>query len=204
MSSVKTRVAIVGGKFLLTHPSSRITRLVVRLVVRRVRGKLLSATHAEAIPATRGSRLTTIVGIAVVAGGIVLLVRKAGTPEQETSVVTVPPPHAPFPPAATTPPETREAPPVTPTASPAAEAAAADVGTDDAALVMRVKAKLFGGIPPLGVTIESHSGVVTLRGRVADQEDEGRLVRSAEQVEGVKAVQSELQAAGTEPGSASS
>ncbi len=41
---------------------------------------------------------------------------------------------------------------------------------------------------------------MTLRGQVADEEAEVRVVRDAEKIEGVKAVQSELQTAGAEPG----
>ncbi len=208
MSSVKSRVAFAGGKYLVKHPRSRVTRLVVRLAVRRVAKKLVAATHADAIPAARGSRVTTVVGIAAVAGGIVLVVRKTAKPAAPESAVTVPPPYAPFPPAADAgpeaagaPAETRDAPPTSPTTSPAAEAAAAEVGGDDEALVARVEAKLFSGAPALGVTVESQAGVVTLRGRVADEEAEGRFVRDAETIEGVKAVQSELEVAGAEPGS---
>lgn len=202
MPSVKSRVALAGGKYLITHPRGRITRLVVRLAVRRLSGKLVSATHADAIPPVRGSRLTTIAGIAAVAGGIVLVVRRTTKSETAASTVDVPAPYAPFPPAAGAPPESRDAPPSTPTTSMAAEAA--DVGDGDDALVARVQAKLFGGTPPLGVTVESHAGVITLRGKVADDEAEVRFVRDAETIEGVKAVRSELQTAGAEPGSPAS
>ena len=204
MPSVKSRVAFAGGKYLLKHPRSRITRIVVRFAVGRVSKKLVAATHADAIPATRGSRVTTVAGIAAVAGGIVLVVRRTTKKTAPESTVAVPPPYAPFPPAAGAPPETRDAPPTSPTTSPAAEAAAAELGDGDDALVARVQAKLFSGTPPLGVTVESHAGVVTLRGRVADEEAEGRFVRDAETIEGVKAVQSELQIAGAEPGSPAS
>jgi len=204
MATVKSRIALAGGKYLVTHPRSRLTRVVVRFVVRRVSKKVVTATHLDAIPATRGSRLVTVAGIAVVAGGIVIVVRKSTKSAEAQPADAVPSPHAPFPPAAGTPPETRDAPPTTPTTSPAAEAAAvvaaADVSDNDDALVARVEAKLFGGAPGLGVEVEAASGVVTLRGQVVDEEAEGRFVRDAEQVEGVKAVQSELQTAGAEPG----
>jgi osmotically-inducible protein OsmY len=78
------------------------------------------------------------------------------------------------------------------------------VSGDDEALAMRVEKQLFGGAPPPGVTVESRAGVVTLRGPVADEQAEVRFVRDAEAIEGVKAVQSELQAAGADPGSAPS
>jgi hypothetical protein len=208
MASMKTRVAVAGGKYLVTHPRGRLTRVVVRFAVKRVSKKLATATRVDAIPATGGSRLTTVAGIAVVAGGIVLLARRARTPEAPS--VVVPPPHAPFPAAApaAAPPETRDAPSTTPTTSPAAEAAsivameaaAADLGDDDEALAARVQAELFGGTPPLNVSVESASGVITLRGTVADADAEGRFVRNAEAVPGVKAVQSELLTAGAEPG----
>ncbi len=242
MATVKSRVALAGGKYLVTHPRSRLTRFVVRFAVRRVSKKVVTATHVDAIPATRGSRLTTVVGVVVVAGGIVLVVRKTTKRKDEQPAAAVtpayppagaappattasPPPPAAAPPATTAsppppaaappatsgaplsaaaPPETRDAPPTTPTTSPAAEAAAvvaaADVSDDDDALVARVEAKLFGGTPGVGVEVEVASGVVTLRGQVVDEEAEGRFVRDAEQVEGVKAVQSELETAGAEPG----
>jgi len=204
MATVKSRVALAGGKYLVTHPRSRLTRFVVRVVVRRVSRKVVAATHVEAIPATRGSRLVTVVGIAVVAGGIVVIVRRTTKRADGASAAAVPPPYAPFPPAGGAPPETRDAPPATPTTSPAAEAAAvaaaAGVSDEDGALAARVEAKLVGGLPGVGVEVEVVSGVVTLRGQVADEEAEGRFVRDAEQVEGVKAVQSELQTAGADPG----
>ncbi|MCW3012127.1 MAG: hypothetical protein JWO90_2531, partial [Solirubrobacterales bacterium] len=81
MASMKTRVAVAGGKYLVTHPRGRLTRVVVRFAVKRVSKKLATATRVDAIPATGGSRLTTVAGIAVVAGGIVLLARRARTPE---------------------------------------------------------------------------------------------------------------------------
>jgi len=238
MATVKSRVALAGGKYLVTHPRSRLTRFVVRFAVRRVSKKVVTATHVDAIPATRGSRLTTVVGIVVVAGGIVLVVRRvkkredvqpvgavtpayppAGAAPPVTTAFPSPPAAAPpatsgAPLSAATPPETRDAPPTTPTTSPAAEAAAvvaaADVSDDDDALVARVEAKLFGGTPGVGVgvgvgvAVEAAGGVVTLRGQVVDEEAEGRFVRDAEQVEGVKAVQSELQTAGAEPGPSAS
>ncbi len=232
MATVKSRVALAGGKYLVTHPRSRLTRFVVRFAVRRVSKKVVTATHVDAIPATRGSRLTTVVGVVVVAGGIVLVVRKTTKRKDEQPAAAVTPAYPPAgaaPPATTafpsppaaappatsgaplsaaTPPETRDAPPTTPTTSPAAEAAAvvaaADVSDDDDALVARVEAKLFGGTPGVGVAVEAASGVVTLRGQVVDEEVEGRFVRDAEQVEGVKAVQSELQTAGAEPGPSAS
>lgn len=203
MLTVKTRIALKGGRYLATHPRSWLTRVVVRFAIRRLTGKLAGVTHAEAIPATRGSRLTTVAGVAAVAGGIILVVRRAAaSPNVTETAVTVPPPFAPFPAAAgaAAPPETRDAPPTSPTTSPAAEAAAADVGEGDDALVVRVRSELFGGTPPLGVTVESHSGVITLRGRVADLDAESRFVRDAEAIDGVKAVQSELQHATAEPG----
>jgi len=206
MATVKSRVALAGGKYLVTHPRSRLTSFVVRFAVRRVSKKLVTATHVDAIPATRGSRLVTVVGVAVVAGGIVVIVRKTTKREGAQPAATPPQPYAPFPPAAGTPPETRDAPPTTPTTSPAAEAAAvaaaAEVSDGDDALAARVEATLFGGSPGIGigVAVEAAGGVVTLRGQVADEEAEGRFVRDAEQVEGVKAVQSELQTAGAELG----
>ncbi len=219
MASVKTRVALTGGKYLLTHPRSRLTRFVVRFAARKLRSRIATATRVEAIPATRGSRLTTVLGVAVVAGAVVIVVRRAARRPEPAPSVTVPPPYAPVAPAATSrpaAPEPREAPPAAAATSPAAEAAASveaaanlaaaatDVGEGDDAVVARVQAKLFGGTPPLGVSVEAHAGVVTLRGTVADQDAETRFVRDAEQIEGVKAVQSELQTAGAEPGDAGS
>ncbi|MBA2347264.1 MAG: BON domain-containing protein, partial [Solirubrobacterales bacterium] len=102
---------------------------------------------------------------------------------------------------AAAPPESRDAPPVSPTVSLPAEAAAEEIGDGDEALVARVTAQLFDGAPALGVEVAASGGVVTLRGEVADEEAEGRFVRDAEQVEGVKAVQSELVT--SEPGAAS-
>ena len=203
MPSVRTRVAFAGGKYLITHPRGRITRLVVRLVVRKVSRKLVTVTHAGAIPATRGSRLATVVGVIVVAGGIVYVVRRTNGSSHAESAVTVPPPHAPFPAASpvAAPPESRDAPSSTPVTSPAAEAAASGVGEGDDALVARVEAGLFGGTAPLGVSVSSTAGVVTLRGQVADEEAEVRFVRDAEAIDGVKAVQSELETVGSEPGS---
>jgi hypothetical protein len=210
MSSVKSRVALAGGKYLVTHPRSRLTHAVVRFALRRVSKKVVTATHADAIPATRGSRLTTVIGVAAVAGGIVLVVRRTTKRADAPSTVAVPAPYAPFPPAAGAPPEaagappeTRDAPPVTPTTSPAAEAAAvaaaADLGDSDDDLAARVEARLSADAPDLGVRVEASSGVVTLSGQIDDEEAEGRVVRDAERVEGVKAVQSELQTAGAEP-----
>ena len=248
MASVKSRVALAGGKYLLTHPRSRITHVVVRFARKRIAKKLAMTTHADAIPATRGSRLTTVAGIAAVAGGIVLVVRRTTKPAEASSSVNLPEPYAPFPPAQgpppetesapletagpppeterapletagappetesapletqSEPPETADAPPVSPTISPAAEAAAVaatdNLGDSDDEIVARVEAKLFGGAPGL-VKVEVSGGVVTLSGPVDDEEAEGRFVRDAEQVEGVKAVRSELQTAGAEPGSPS-
>ncbi len=208
MATVKSRVALAGGKYLVTHPRSRLTRFVVRFALRRVSKKVVTATRIDAIPATRGSRLVTVVGVVVVAGGIVLIVRRITKREDAQPAGTVTPAYPPVPPVDAAPPETRDAPPATPTTSPAAEAAAvvaaADVSDDDDVLVARVEARLFGGLPSVGVEVEAVSGVVTLRGQVADEEAEGRFVRDAEEVEGVKAVQSELQTAGAEPGSPSS
>ncbi len=203
MPSAKTRIAVTGGKFLITHPRSRITKFVVRFAVRKLSKKAVAATHYDAIPEVRGSRLITvgsIAGVAAVAGGIVVAARRT---KSTASPVVVPPANAPFPAATggSAPPETRDAPSTTPTTSPAAEAAAEVLGDGDDAIVARVQSKLFGGTPPLGVTVEAHAGVVTLRGQVADEEAEGLLVRDAETIEGVKAVQSELQTAGSEPGS---
>ena len=204
MATVKSRVALAGGKYLVTHPRSRLTRFVVRFAVRRVSKKVVTATHVDAIPATRGSRVVTVVGVVVVAGGIVLIVRRITKREDAQPVGTVTPAYPPVPPVGATPPETRDAPPIIPTTSPAAEAAAvaaaSDVSDDDDALAARVEARLFGGLPSVAVEVEAVSGVVTLRGQVVDEEAEGRFVRDAEQVEGVKAVQSELQTAGAEPG----
>ena len=234
MASVKSRVALAGGKYLLTHPRARITHVVVRFARKRIAKKLARTTHAGAIPATRGSRLTTVAGIAAVAGGIVLVVRRTTKPAEASSTVNLPEPYAPFPPAQgpppetesapletagappetesapletqSEPPETADAPPVSPTISPAAEAAAVaatdNLGDSDDEIVARVEAKLFGGAPGL-VKVEVSGGVVTLSGPVDDEEAEGRFVRDAEQVEGVKAVRSELQTAGAEPGSPS-
>lgn len=207
MPSAKTRVALAGGKHLVKHPRSRLTRFVVRFAARRVGARIATATHAEAIPATRGSRLTTVGGVVVVAGGIVVLVRRSGTRGPAASAVVVPVPHAPVPAAAPVAPAAAAAPPSTPSTSPAAEAAritaveavASELGDGDAALVARVRAELFGGTPPLGVTVQSNAGVVTLRGQVADEEAEVRFVRDAERIEGVKAVQSELVTSGDGP-----
>ncbi len=248
MASVKSRVALVGGKYLLTHPRSRITHVVVRFARKRIAKKLARTTHADAIPATRSSRLTTVAGIAAVAGGIVLVVRRTTKPAEASSPVNLPEPYAAFPPAQdpppetesapletagappetesapvetvaappetenaplepqSAPPETADAPPISPTISPAADAAAvaatANLGASDDEIVARVEAKLFGGTPGL-VKVEVSGGVVTLSGPVDDEEAEGRFVRDAEQVEGVKAVRSELQTARAEPGSPS-
>ena len=192
--TVKTRLAVAGGKFLITHPRSRITRFVVRFAVRKLSGKFVEATHADAIPATRGSRLVTVAGVVVVAGGIVFIVRRSTRSDASGSGITVPPPNAPFPTAApaAAPPESRDAPPVSPTVNLAAEAAAEEIGDGDDALAARVTARLFGATPALGVEVAATAGVITLRGEVADEDAEGRFVRDAEQVEGVKAVQSEL------------
>lgn len=201
--TVKTRLAVAGGKYLVTHPRSRITHFVVRFVARKLSGKLVEATHADAIPATRGSRLVTVVGVVVVAGGIIYVVRRSASSADAASSVEVPSPHAPFPAAApaAAPPESRDAPPTSPTVSLAAEAAAEDVGDGDEALVARVTAQLFDGSPALGVEVAASAGVITLRGEVADEEAEVRFVRDAEQVEGVKAVQSELVTAESGPAS---
>ncbi|MBA2349545.1 MAG: hypothetical protein H0V81_14760, partial [Solirubrobacterales bacterium] len=75
--TVKTRLAVAGGKYLVTHPRSRITRFVVRFAARKLSDKFVEATHADAIPATRGSRLVTVAGVVVVAGGIVYVVRRS-------------------------------------------------------------------------------------------------------------------------------
>lgn len=193
--TVKTRVVVAGGKYLVTHPRSRITRVVVRFAVRKLSDKIATATHADAIPATRGSRLVTVVGVVVVAGGVVYVVRRSTRSEDAAPSVTVPAPNAPFPAAApaAAPPESRDAPPLSPTVSLAAEAAAEELGgDDDDALAARVVARLFDGTPALGVEVAATAGVITLRGEVADEDAEGRFVRDAEQVEGVKAVQSEL------------
>ncbi len=199
--TVKTRLAVAGGKYLVTHPRSRITRFVVRFAVRKLSNKIVDATHADAIPATRGSRLVTVAGVVVVAGGIVYVVRRSSGDAPTSPAVFVPPASAPFPAAApaAAPPESRDAPPATPTTNLAAEAAAEELGDGDEALVARVVARLFDGTPALGVEVAATAGVITLRGEVADEAAEGRFVRDAEQVEGVKAVQSELVTG--EPGS---
>lgn len=112
MSTVKTRVAAAGGRFLIKRPRSRLTRFVVRLVLRRVSGKLAAVAHVDAIPAPRGSRLTTAAGVAAVAGGVTFLARRhTSAAKQEPAYV---PPVAPVPAAA-------QAPPTTPAMSPAAE-----------------------------------------------------------------------------------
>ncbi len=192
--TVKTRLAVTGGKYLVTHPRSRITRFVVRFAVRKLSDKLQEVTHADAIPATRGSRLVTVAGVVVVAGAVVYVVRRSIRVEDPAPSVAVPPSNAPFPAAApaAAPPESRDAPPASPTVSLAAEAAAEEIGDGDEALAARVVARLFDGTPALGVEVAATAGVITLRGEVADEEAEGRFVRDAEQVEGVKAVQSEL------------
>ncbi len=206
MPSVKTRVAITGGKYLVTHPRSRLTRWVIRFVARRVGTRLARLANRGPFAlrlVVVGWLAAVVAGSAVVAGGVAFVVRRrrrrAAAREAVAPLVTPP-----FPPSAATPPETRDAPSTTPTTSPASEAAAltaaAAVGDGDDAVVARVNAQLFGGTPPLGVTVESNSGVVTLRGQVADEEAEVRIVRDAERIEGVKAVQSELQSAGAEPG----
>lgn len=206
MASVKTRVALTGGKFLITHPRSRITRFVVRFAVRRLTGKVVAATHADAIPATRGSRLVTVAGVVVVAGGIIYVVRRTSTAAAPAPSVAVPSPHAPFPaaPPAGAPPQSRDVPPASPTVSLVAEAAAEDLGTGDDALAARVTSTLFGAAPAIGVRVEATAGVVTLRGEVADEAAESRIVRDAEQIDGVKAVQSELVTNGPQPGDGTS
>lgn len=197
MPSVKTRLAFAVGKHLLTHPRSRLTRYVIRfavwLLVKRV-----VATPAGSIPATRGSRLTTVAGIAAVAGGVAFVARRTAKARHDVSASNIEP--APFGPSAASEPQTRDAPPTTPTADPSAEAGTEEGGESDDALVRRVSAELFGGTPPVGVTLAANAGVVTLSGSVADEAAEGALVRDAEAIEGVKAVQSELQTAGAEPG----
>jgi len=234
MSSVKSRAIRAGVKYVVTHPRSRLTRLVARIVVRRVTKKLASAPGLGAIPPVRGSRLTTLVGIVAVAGGIVLVVRRG----KRAAAGPAAPPSASMPFRAAAPaapvPETRDAPPTTPTTSPASEAAAAAGSGSDAAtapdalaaggsgtgetpppaaaggadaggpgLVARVEARIEGVAAP-DVAVEENAGVITLRGAVADAEVERRLVRDTEQVEGVKAVQSELRTAADESGPAAS
>ena len=125
-------------------------------------------------------------------------------------------PPAPFPAAApaAAPPETRDAPSTTPTTSPGAEAAAASgseaadeaasthdqgAATDDPALAARVQAQLVDDAA--GLEVEASAGVVTLRGRVEDEAAETKVVRDAELIEGVKAVQSELETASDGTGS---
>lgn len=202
MPSVKTRLAFALGKHLVTHPRSRLTRFVLRFAAWLLVKKVVASTPVGAVPATRGSRLTTIAGVAAVAGAITFVARRTIRARSDASGTDLTP--APFASGAGAPPETRDAPPTTPTADLAAEAAAADGGESDDALVRRVSAELFGGTPPVGVTLAANAGVVTLRGTVADEAAEGALVRDAEAIAGVKAVQSELQTAGAEPGPAAS
>lgn len=70
----------------------------------------------------------------------------------------------------------------------------------DAALAARVEATLAADAAAQGVQVAASAGVVTLRGPVSDEAAETRVVRDAEQVQGVKAVQSELQHVHGEPG----
>ncbi len=214
MPSAKTRLALKGGKYLVTHPRSRLTRLVVRFVGRRVGSRLARLTQTGVLSRSLALRIVVLGWIAAVVSGSVLLfggiafVVRRRRRRAAARLATAPRVTPPFPPSASTPLATRDAPPATPTTSPAAEAAAitgvhaaaSDVGDGDDAVVARVQAKLFGGTPPLGLTVESNAGVVTLRGQVADEDAEVRFVRDAETIEGVKAVQSELQTAGIEPG----
>jgi BON domain len=213
MSSVKSRAARTGVKYVVTHPRSRITHFAVRFVMRRLTRKVATSPGVEAIPAVRGSRLTTVGGVVVVAGGIIMIARR-GKSSDGPAAATTPSPFpaatstpAPFPAAAAAaaPPETRDAPSVTPTTSQAAEAAAIETGESEDELVARVEAKLVDGAPTTAIDVEANAGVITLRGEVADEDAEARVVRDAEAVDGVKAVQSELsKAAADEPGPAAS
>lgn len=197
MPSVKSRAVRSGAKYLITHQRGRITRFVVRFALRRLSTRL----GVETIPAVRGSRLTTVVGVFAVAAGIIVVVRRSArggpAPTGAPSAIT------PFP-AAAAPPETRDAPSVNPTTSQAAEAAAANPGADEVELVARVEAKLVGGEALTAIDVEASAGVITLRGEVADEDAEARVVRDAETVHGVKAVRSELKTAGDQAGPATS
>lgn len=202
MASVKSRAARTGAKYVVTHPRSRVTRFAVRFVLRRLGKRVGKTTAVAAIPEVRGSRVPTVVGVVAVAGGIVLLARRTRSDAPAPAAAASTPP-APFPAAApaAAPPETRDAPSTRPTTSPAAEAAAATAvaadGDDDATLIARVQGKL-SETAAVSVVVEAASGVITLRGDVADEEAERRLVSDAEQVRGVKAVQSELRTAADE------
>ena len=181
MRSVQLPVARTAVRFLVTHPRARLTRWVVRFVVGRLRRRVSSSPAVERIPPVRGSRLTTIAGVAGVATVTVVLARRSRRPSGAAPAPTP----APFPAPVRTAGFASQ-----PTPTPAEQ---------NDRLAAEVQAKLLEGDPDPGVEVEPSAGVITLRGTLADEEAETRFVRVAEQVAGGKAVQSELRTAQDDP-----
>lgn len=219
MASVKTRAALVGGKYLVTHPRGRVARWAFRFAVRRLSRRL--AVVAPGAPPTAGRVVKVAAVTALAVGGVAFVVRRrrrravaeatptpappmAFVPEARGPDAAAPVREAPTHEAATPAPFVPEEPaPVTfspPVPAPAADEFGPAPDAADDALVARVEARLFGEAAAPSVKVEVSSGVVTLRGEVDDEEAERVLVKDAERVEGVKAVQSELETAGTELG----
>lgn len=205
MASLKTRAALAGGKYLVTHPRGRLTRFVVRFAVRRVGKKLVSASHTSALPKSRAIRIVVLGWIVIVLSGtgLIAFVVRRRRRRAAATLARMPQPVTPTPVSSVSP-----TPPAEPTgpaaeagAITAADAEAGKAGDGDEALVARVTAELSGGTTsPADLSVESDSGVITLRGSVPDEGAEVRVIRDAELVDGVKAVRSELQTASAEPG----
>lgn len=181
MASMKVRVARAGVLYVVRNPTTRVSRFAIRFVAKRVR----RAAVARVEPVTaHPSRLVAVGGVAIVAGGLILWARRS-TDAAASPAVHVPPVGAPMPAAEPT--------PVPGPAGAAVETVATPLASDDAALAARVERELFAGSPALGVSVEVAAGVVTLRGPVSDEDAAVRIVRDAEAIEGVRAVQSELE-----------
>lgn len=174
MASLKVRAARAGAKYAVTHPRSRLTRLAVRVVVRRLIKRAIARVG-----------LLAFAWLAFITAGVVLAVRRR---KRGATAPYVPSPVSPTSPSAAAPLETHDAATTNPI----------QARSDDQGLAARVAAELSVGAAAL--MVEANAGVVTLRGPVADEETESRFVRDAEAVPGVKAVQSELHPGTDEPG----
>lgn len=77
MSSLKSRAVRTGGKYLIRHPRSRVTRLVVRLVLVRLARRLRRSRVARGLPTVPGPGVLTLAGVVVGSLGLLALLRKA-------------------------------------------------------------------------------------------------------------------------------
>lgn len=168
--------------------------LLTRRRARRAKARL--ALHTPLVDAPRSRvgfvlAVTVASAVAAVVLGALRRRRASATPVAPY----VPPAHAPVGSAEPTSAPAPDMPAADDPAPAGAAAEAAEVGGDDAALAARVQQALFAGETALGVSIEARSGVITLRGKVHDPEDALRFVADAEAVDGVRAVQDDLERA---------